>query len=202
MPHRLVLPPGTVAVLRHLVGRLVALHDEAPADDRAWQRLYPSTTADPRLDRDLRELVHPDLVDGRLAAFEAVGEVLAEADADASRLDLDDDQAVAFLGVVNDIRLAVAADVDLPGLLGDDGRLPPDLPEATRAAIELVDWLSLLQDQVLASLAPESLAYQQELLGAVDADEWPDDDLLDGGDSGDDAAPGDLEDGDPPAPGA
>lgn len=177
MSHRLVLPAGTVALLRHLVGQLVALHDEAPADDPAWQRLYPSTTADPRLDRDLRDLVHPDLVDGRMAAFQVVGEVLDDADGAGVDVDLDDDQAVALLGVVNDVRLALSARVDLPGLVDDDGELPDDLPEETLAVVELVSWLALLQDQVLASLAPESLDHQREMARDRLADELGDPDV-------------------------
>ncbi len=171
MSHRLVLPAGTVALLRHLVGQLVTLHDQAPADDPAWQRLYPSTTADPRLDRDLRDLVHPDLVDGRLAAFEVVGDILADADGEGVDVDLDDDQAVALLGVVNDVRLSLSARVDLPGLVDDDGELPDDLPEETVAVVELVSWLALLQDHVLASLAPESLDHQRDMVRAQIAEE-------------------------------
>ncbi len=171
MSHRLALSTGTVALLRHLVGQLVALHDEAPTDDPAWQRLYPSTTADPRLDRDLRDLVHPDLMDGRMEAFQVVGEVLADLDGGGSDLELDDDQAVAFLGVVNDIRLALAARIDLPALVDDDGEWPDDLAEETLAVAELVSWLAMLQDQVLASLAPESLDHQRDMVRARLADD-------------------------------
>lgn len=171
MSHRLALSTGTVTLLRHLVGQLVALHDEAPADDPAWQRLYPSTTADPRLDRDLRDLVHPDLMDGRMEAFQVVGAVLADLDEGGSDLELDDDQAVAFLGVVNDIRLALAARIDLPALVDDDGEWPDDLAEETLAVAELVSWLAMLQDHVLASLAPESLDHQRDMVRARLADD-------------------------------
>lgn len=229
MSHRLVLSAGAVALLRNFVGQLVVLHDEAPTDDPAWQRLYPSTTADPRLDRDLRDLVHPDLVEGRLEAFEVVGAVLADADGSGRErtLEFDDDQAVAFLGVVNDVRLALAARINLPALVDDDGELPDDLPDQTLAVAELVSWLALLQDQVLASLAPESMDHQRDLVraglaedlagGADDLDDLPDgivpnddtsdDDATRAGKS-DDAVPGDDDgsddeaDGDPPGPGA
>lgn len=188
MAHRLVLPAGAVRMLRGLLAELIALHDGAPtaADGSthpAWRRLYPSTTADPRLDRDLRDLVHPDLVEGRREAFALVADVLAErfeqpddlpdddpgaAVADEVRvglgapvevLRLDDDQAMAVLGVVNDIRLALAATVDMPSLLDDDDRLRDDVDDDARGTVELVEWLAVVQEQVLATLAPLSQAH-------------------------------------------
>lgn len=184
MPHRLVLPIGAVRLLRGLLDELVDLHldpeETGRARNPAWERLYPSTTADPRLDRDLRDLVHPDLVEGRREAFELVADALdggvrsgdgdtTADEADAVRvglgavtevLSLDDEQATAMLGVVNDIRLALAATVDLAGLLDDEGdRLRDDVTEEARGVVELVEWLAVVQEQVLASLAPLSQAH-------------------------------------------
>lgn len=163
MPHRLALPAGSVALLRNLLAQLVALHDDPPVGRHAaWDRLYPATTADPRLDRDLRDLVHPDLVEGRRVAFEAVGDILSEVEDHTDRLDLDDEQAVAFLGVVNDIRISLAAAVDLPALLDNEGHLPDSVEESTESTVRLVEWLAYLQEQVLSSVAPESQTHFAE----------------------------------------
>lgn len=204
MAHRLVLPVGAVRLLRGLLDELVALHEDpasGPADhagNPAWQRLYPSTTTDPRLDRDLRDLVHPDLVEQRREAFELVADALADG-VDRARDDqpsdavtasddelrvglgastevvlLDDEQATALLGVVNDIRLALAATVDLPGLLDDDGhRLRDDVTGQAREVVELVEWLAVVQEQVLSTLAPLSQAHFDDPvhdLGPTDPD--------------------------------
>ncbi len=174
MPHRLALPRGAVSLLRGLVGELTALHDEPDEDHPAWRRLYPRTTADPRLDRDLRELVHPDLVEGRRLALDVVGSALADADDDADVLDLDDEQAVALLGVLNDVRLALSARIDLPGLLDEHGgALPADLPDATRMTVELVEWMAFLQEQVLSTVAPESQAHFDDPVHDRDGDPDP-----------------------------
>ncbi len=155
MSHEVVVPSGTVGLLARLVDELVALHDEPDPDHPSWRRLYPPTSTDEAIDADLRDLLHPDLVEGRRAAFATVAEVLADHDPRAERLVLDDEQAVAVLGVVNDVRLAIAARVDLPGLLEDRADRPvPD--EATVAAVQVVDWLAMLQEQLLAGIAPES----------------------------------------------
>lgn len=188
MSHRLAVPAGGARLLRGLVAELVALHDDPDDHHPSWQRLYPRTTADPRLDRDLRDLVHPDLVEGRREALEQVGEALADVADDAQSIELDDEQAVAVLGVVNDVRIAMAAAIDLPGLLAThDGELPESLPESTLAAAELVDWMGFLQEQVLASLAPESQSHFDDPVHG-DSDLVPDDarDLVDLPDPADD----------------
>lgn len=155
MSHEVVVPSGTVGLLARLVDELVALHDEPDPEHPSWQRLYPATSTDESVDADLRDLVHPDLVEGRQAAFAVVAAVLADHDPDAERLVIDDEQAVSLLGVVNDVRLAIAARVDLPGMLeGRTDRTVPD--EATVAAVQVVDWLAMLQEQLLAGIAPES----------------------------------------------
>lgn len=156
MANRLAVPPGAIGVLRGLLAQLVALHDEPSEDHPAWQRLYPSATRDPRLDRDLRALIHPDLVDGRRAGFDRVLALLEPLDDDATVLVVDDDGAVALLGVVNDIRISLAAMIDLPGRLDDTGRLPESTPDTVLGTVELIEWLALLQEQVLSTIAPES----------------------------------------------
>ncbi|MBY5161636.1 DUF2017 family protein [Salsipaludibacter albus] len=158
MVHELVVPPGTVGLLARLVDELVALHDEPDEQHPAWQRLYPATSTDDTLDADLRDLVHPDLVAGRREAFTTVQDLLATHDEDTERLAVDDEQAVALLGVVNDVRLAIAARIDLPGML--EGRSDGPVPdETTVAAVQVVDWLAMLQEQVLAGIAPESQSH-------------------------------------------
>lgn len=173
MSHQVVVPAGAVGLLGRLVDELVALHDEPDPDHPSWQRLYPRTSDDDAVDADLRELVHPDLVEGRRATFVLVAELLADHDDDAERITVDDEQAVALLGVVNDLRLAIAARVDLPGLLSDDagGRAVPD--QSVVAAMQVVDWLAMLQEQVLAVIAPESQLHFDDPSHDLDDRETP-----------------------------
>lgn len=183
--HEVVLPPALVVVLGRLIDELLALHDEPPGtSDPVWDRLYPVTSSATADDAEIRELVHPDLVTSRREALTAIAGHLETSveSADGAVILLDDDQAVQFLGAVNDVRLALAARVQ-PALFSDpDVEWPPDAPSRRRAAmVELVDHLAWLQEQLLASLDAETQAHYQ----ALDHDTAQEPDPRADGDQGD-----------------
>lgn len=159
--HRLVLPPLLVEVLSRLVDDLARMHDDPPDDDPVWDRLYPATSTGAD-DADIRELVHPDLVERRRESLATIRDHLdqtRETDEGAVVL-LDDEECVAFLGAVNDVRLALAVRVD-PRLFTDpETEWPPPRPSMSeRVMLELVDHLAWLQEEVLASLDPDTQAH-------------------------------------------
>lgn len=157
--HELVLPPALVTVLGRLIEELLALHDDPPEDgDPVWDRLYPATSATASDDVEIRELVHPDLALSRRTALTEISAHLQTSTATAdggARILFDDEQAVEFLGVVNDVRLALAARVQ-PALFTEPETDWPPLTRARRitAMVELVDHLAWLQEQLLTSLDP------------------------------------------------
>ncbi len=160
--HELVLPPVLVEVLSRLVDDLARMHEDPPEGDPVWDRLYPPASPGTDDDADIRALVHPDLVERRRESLATIRDHLEgtrETDEGAVVL-LDDEQCVAFLGAVNDVRLALAVRVD-PGLFSDpDVEWPPRRPSVSeRVMLELVDHLAWLQEEVLAAIDPETQAH-------------------------------------------
>ena len=187
--HELVLPPVLVEVLSRLVDDLARMHEDPPADDPVWDRLYPSASPGAEDDAAIRELVHPDLVERRRASLVTIRDHLQgtrETDEGAVVL-LDDEQCVAFLGAVNDVRLALAVRVD-PGLFSDpDVEWPPRRPSVSeRVMLELVDHLAWLQEEVLAAIDPETQAHY-DTIGPSDNDDNDGGEGGEGGSDGDDA---------------
>ena len=136
-----------------------SLFDELPDTMRAilrgeshpsvHDRLFPVGSTDPDVEADYRALVGEDLVAGRLAAVDAF-----EASLDEGRtrrrmwiLDLDFDQAHAWLSVINDLRLVLAS---LAGIESEEQwELGPD--EGSMESM-LLYHLSWLQEELLDAL--------------------------------------------------
>jgi hypothetical protein len=121
---------GEVDLLRELVtdlvGRLADVDDAAPVGDPVLRRLFPDGYQDdPEAAAELRSLIQDDLRDGKLASAKTVLETLAELPA-SGRLALDEAQAGAWLGTLNDLRLTVGTaldvteDTDFELVAGDD----------------------------------------------------------------------------------
>lgn len=76
----------------------------------AWARLFPPSSDDPQIDDDYRRLIGDDLVRARLDAVEQFAQTL-EGGEERKRLwtvQLDGDQAHAWLSTLNDLRLLIA----------------------------------------------------------------------------------------------
>lgn len=153
-----VLQPGEAAVLTKLCEELVTLlgvEGDEKRIDPVLERLFPRAYLDPteeEAEADWQRFAHDDLVAGRRRALAIVEGTLAAATLHRGRLEmtLDDEQAQAWLGVLNDARLAlgtrlkVTEDMDLSGL-------DPDDPDTAPYAVYW--WLGVTQERLIDALS-------------------------------------------------
>src|SRR5438093_10268367 len=98
----------------------LSLHDALPIFERLFPRAYLDPTEE-EAEADWQRFSHGDLLDGRRRALAAVEGTLASAEVRRGRheLTLSEEQALAWLSVINDARLAlgtrlaVTEDMDL-----------------------------------------------------------------------------------------
>ena len=122
---------------------------DAP-DDPALQRLLPDAYGDddPEASREFRRYTDADLRGGKRAH---AGTVLATLPAEGGALVLDREEADAWLGCLNDLRLVlgtrleVTEDLDPDDLAQDDPRLQ---------ALQVYGWLGWLQESLISCLVP------------------------------------------------
>ena len=101
--------------------------DAGTAADPNLRRLFPTAYPDePALDREYRGLVSDDLLARRLAALDTVIETV-----DATRLD--EEQLLAWMGAVNDLRLVLGTRLDVSE--ETDLALRPDDPDSDSLAV-------------------------------------------------------------------
>lgn len=112
-------------------------------------RLFPAAYEDPEAEAAYRDLVRADLVEERAAAMDAFAETLDRPSSERFvwRVDLDDEQASAWLSATNDARLVLASVVGITDeAQWDEGPEPGD---AAGAALWYLGWL---QEELLAAL--------------------------------------------------
>jgi hypothetical protein len=125
--------------------------DTALPEDPALARLLPDAYADddPDASREFRRYTEGDLRAGKRAD---AGTVLATlAAADGGRLTLDRDQAAAWLGCLNDLRLVLGTRLEVTEDLDPDD-LDQDDPRSQ--ALAVYGWLGWLQESLLSVLLP------------------------------------------------
>jgi hypothetical protein len=131
-------------VLRELPGQLRALLEaENPASDRAVARLFPPAYEDdPLRNLDYERLAGDDLLRGRLAAIETMDRTI-----DASRLS--EDELVAWLAVINDLRLVLGTRLDVT-----EETTQADFPDSDprQEAYSLYVYLTWFEDATVRSL--------------------------------------------------
>jgi hypothetical protein len=146
-------------LLRDLRDDLRTLLATGDPDDPAIARLHPAAVSgDDEADTELRDLIRDDLLAGRLAGLDALVDVLDRARpvrGGRVRVELVDDEPFLVLGVLNDVRLALGARVDVGSfdrdeLDGGDPRVP---------TLALMDHLAFLQEALLAVLDPSALSH-------------------------------------------
>jgi hypothetical protein len=127
---------------RLLLGRLLAdlrgrLDDpEGVAGEEALARLFPPAFPDdPEAEASYASLVREDLLDGRRARIRAV-------EATFDEVAIDDEQAVAWMGVLNDLRLVMGTSLGVAADDQDAGLPEPGDPDAFRRAV--YGWLGWL----------------------------------------------------------
>lgn len=141
-------------LLRGLPAELRALY-ETDTPDPARDRLFPRAYLDPteeQAEQQWQELVYPELLQGRLEALERLTSALERAETgrkDRVVVHLEPDDVPAWLGVLNDARLAlgtrigVTDDTDLTNLDPDD----PNGPVVAAYA-----WLTYLEGELVEAL--------------------------------------------------
>jgi hypothetical protein len=135
------LPQQERELLRSLPGQLREL---LGTDDPALRRLYPPAYEDqPDQQREYDRLVRGDLTRERVEALEVVERTI-----DAPRLT--EEELMAWLGALNDLRLVLGTRLEVTEEMYEVG-LPEDDPRAT--AFGLYAYLGWLQEQVVEALA-------------------------------------------------
>jgi hypothetical protein len=152
---RMTLSPPERDLLTALRGELeqaLALPDPA---DPAMQRLFPPPVlGDAELEVATRAAMVDDLLERRL---EGLRELLAMLERAIShrgswRVELVDEEPLVVLGVLNDLRLAIGARLDIEAL--DREAVERDDPVAYRLAV--MDLLGWWQEQLIAIIDPST----------------------------------------------
>jgi hypothetical protein len=144
-----------IEVLRQLATELGQLLNDPSIDDAVATRLFPRAYLDPteeQTEEDWQRLVHPELVSSRLAALQLLVDTLPAVsgnDPEWIEARLDAEAEAAWLGVLNDARLALGTRL---GVTEDDdfSALAPDEPDFYARQVYL--WLSALQEELVQAL--------------------------------------------------
>lgn len=137
-------------VLRTLPSQLRPLLAGGAGAETVTARLYSRGYDDDELEREYRALVGDDIATQRLAAMDAFAETLDAGEGRHSRwrIELDEEQAGAWLSAVNDGRLVLGA------LLGiTDEAAWDEGPDDDNPASVLLFYLGWLEEQLVAALA-------------------------------------------------
>jgi hypothetical protein len=129
-----------------------------PPDDATMRRMLPDFVKDGNAGpegRDdangaLRSLHEPQIIDAKIAAAQRLLDTLPDG---GGRLELTEDDAHAWIGAVNDIRLALGTILEI----GPDvpERLPAGHPMATH--LEVYGWLTVLQEYLVLGLMGKTI---------------------------------------------
>ena len=149
---RVRLGHDEVAVLRGLPDQLRSVLGEGE-DEPVNPRLFPPAyldVADIEQDTEYHRLMHDDLVKEKLANLELVTGTLARGSTSVRRwtVELTDEEATAWLGVLNDLRLALGVRLDITE--DYDGDVDDSDPNAP--AFRLLSYLGWLEEQLLEAL--------------------------------------------------
>ena len=143
--YELRLPEPERRLLAALVPQLraVVAEDAGAAGDPNLRRLFPTAYPDePELDREYRSLVSDDLLAHRLAALDTVAETV-----EATRLD--EEQLVAWMGAVNDLRLVLGTRLDV----SEDTDLSPAADDPDADSLAVYAYLGILLESIVLALS-------------------------------------------------
>jgi hypothetical protein len=149
---RVRLANDEVAVLRGLPDQLRTVLGEGE-DEPVNRRLFPPAyldVADIEHDAEFQRLMHDDLVSEKLTNLDLVTDSLARGTSSVRRwtVELTDAEATAWLGVLNDLRLALGVRLDITE--DYDGDVDDTDPRAP--AFRLLSYLGWLEEQLLDAL--------------------------------------------------
>lgn len=140
-----------VELLRRLGEQLQDMLDHRDRDDPVVRRLFPpAVLGDAEAADEVRELIEADLLSDRLEGLQTLLALLERGQIQRGRLvvDLHDDEPVLVLSVLNDLRLAIGARIDIEAL--DRETVTEDDPVAYQLAV--MDHLGWWQEQLLDQL--------------------------------------------------
>jgi hypothetical protein len=136
------LPADERALLRNVVPQLRQLLD-GDLGDPALRRLFPTAYADdPGRDREYQQLARDDLAQRRR---EAVDVLLATVDEDR----LDEEQLLAWMGAVNDVRLVLGTRLDV----SEETDLVPEPDDPDGPLLVLYGYLGYLLETIVEALS-------------------------------------------------
>jgi len=139
--YELRIPQNERAVLRQLIAEL---REVLPTEDAAVGRLFPpSYSDDAPANEEYARLMHDDLLAERTAALDEF-----ERTVDARRVT--EDQLVAWMGSVNDLRLVLGTKLDVTEEMYERP-LTEDTPNASQLAI--YHYLGWLEEQIVVALS-------------------------------------------------
>jgi hypothetical protein len=149
---RVRLGHDEVAILRGLPDQLRTVLAEGTGEP-VNQRLFPPAyldVADVERDAEYHRLMHDDLVKEKLANLDLLAATLARGSTTVRRwtVELTADEAAAWLGVINDLRLALGVRLDITE--DYDGEVDHHDPRAP--AFHLLSYLGWLEEQLLDAL--------------------------------------------------
>jgi hypothetical protein len=149
---RVRLAQDELAVLRGLPDQLRTVLGE-DEDEPVNRRLFPPAyldVADIERDAEYRRLMHDDLVEEKLANLDLVTDTLSRGSTSVRRwtVELTEEEATAWLGVLNDLRLALGVRLDITE--DYDGDVDDTDPRAP--AFRLLSYLGWLEEQLLDAL--------------------------------------------------
>ncbi len=135
------LPDAERAFLRSLAPEMRELF--GTPDDPAEARLFPDAyPEDEQRSQEYRLLAHTELMESHLKALEVL-----ESSADAERLD--EEQAVAWLRALNEVRLVLGTRLDVT----EEGtERPIDVDDPRVPVFAAYDYLSMLQGELVDAL--------------------------------------------------
>ncbi|MFP4634883.1 MAG: DUF2017 family protein [Nitriliruptoraceae bacterium] len=164
-----------VELLRSARDQLRAALDSGDPDDPVLRRLFPAPVlGDESVAAEVRDLLADQLHAQRVAQLDELLAILdrGQRSRGVLRVDLVDDEPLLVLGVLNDLRLAIGASIDVEAL--DRATIDEDHPHAYPLAV--MDYLGMWQEQLLAIIDPESVRHATEGWDDV-LDELGDDEL-------------------------
>ena len=149
------IPEAEAELLRSIPAELrpvleAPLDRDNPVSDRLFPRAYLDPTEE-GAEREWQELVRPELVRERLAALERLTQSLQRGQVREGRVEveLDADEAQAWLGALNDARLALGTRLGVTEDLDYDN-VPENHPDAPAYAV--YDWLTMLEGDLVETL--------------------------------------------------
>jgi Domain of unknown function (DUF2017) len=152
---RASLTDEEVKLLRSLPDQLRPVL-EAPVDrsDPVRDRLFPKAYLDPtqeESEREWQQLVHPELVRERVAKLSVLGATLERGRSEGGRVevDLSEEEVQAWLGVLNDARLALGTQLGVTEDF-DDEEIGEEHPDAVAYAI--YGWLTWVEGDLVEAL--------------------------------------------------